>query len=761
MKTKLLFIGLTLLCVLSAKAQLVEHQVLPSVTDININGNNPPHYAYLDNSVNPINKLLLFIPGTNATPWDYRMFQQTAANLGYHSVGLTYENLQSINIQVCPATQDPTCHGRARREVWFGEDTHDSISVNYDNSIINRFLKLLKYLDTNYPSENWGQYLVNDTTVNWQSVVIAGHSQGAGHATFGSKFFPVNRVIMFSWVDWMQPGTNPLWITQPGQTPDSAYFGFIHTGDASIFNGIPTTWTNLGMNPFGVITSIDTISPPYNNTHSLVTSAPINHPPTMVNYHNATCVDWVTTITQGGDTLYKAVWEYLLGADTNITPNPNAIKISPPGASYIDPEILSVGNKLAFQMGNGNVWLSDLDPNTGLFTSSDGLDVLIDVGATPLITSINGPEFGVDSNGWSIVYTKANNGVPQAWRATVNGANVSQTPLTSGSQARLSILASKSSDALSTRILYSKGPSLTNGVFGWTDINNPLNETIIDSTDNGVRWIDDTRKFFYIKQTGASAGQVFLYDTETQSQIQVTNDSDSKTYPYGWIAPEYGELIFLVLLNDTTIGIYKDNGGAYWDRIITVEVPPASNFNFIGSPEAFIANNKSYISFVTKVVPTGSSYVDAEVWVVDIEPDINNRFMLRCDDGLANTKRTDPESYIGTNEVFIYYNQINTFGQFEIWRKATGIPTSTLTAADNDYSSLEPITIYPNPANNFVNLNLDSSTRFEGAIYNLNGQQVKSFLNTRQIYVGDLTEGMYILKVKADDRTQTFKLIRE
>jgi hypothetical protein len=335
MKAKILFIGLTLLSVLSAKAQLVEHQVLPSTTDSNINGNNPPHYAYLNNSVNQINKLLLFIPGTNATPWDYRMFQQTAANLGYHSIGLTYENLQSINIQICPATQDPTCHGRARREVWFGEDTHDSISVNYNNSIINRFLKLLKYLDTNYPTENWGQYLVNDTTVNWQSVVIAGHSQGAGHATFGSKFFEMDRVIMLSWVDWMWPGTNPLWITQTGQTPDSAYFGFIHTGDASIYSGIPTTWTNLGMNPFGSITNIDSISPPYTNSHSLITSAPINQSPTQTNYHNATCVDWVTTITTSGDTLYKPVWEYLLGyvnpvssVDDNFL-SQNEIKIFP------------------------------------------------------------------------------------------------------------------------------------------------------------------------------------------------------------------------------------------------------------------------------------------------------------------------------------------------------------------------------------------------------------------------------------------------
>lgn len=367
MKLKIFIISLTHLCIITANAQLTEHQVLPGATDININGNNVPHYAYLNNNINQLNKLLLFIPGTNATPEDYRMFEQTAAYLGYHSIGLTYENLQSINIEICPATKDPTCHGRAREEVWFGKDTHDSITVNYDNSIINRLLRLIKHLDINYPAENWGQYLINDTTVNWQSVVIAGHSQGAGHAAFGSKFFQMDRVIMLSWVDWMWPGTNPDWITQPGQTPDSAYFGFIHTGDASIYSGIPTTWTNLGMNPFGAITNIDNMSPPYNNTHSLITSAPINQSPTQTNYHNSTCVDWVTTITSNGDTLYKPVWEYLLGKnnpvlniiETNSTghslsvfPNPSNTSIS------FSSELLKQPYKVMVLNSNGSLVFS-------------------------------------------------------------------------------------------------------------------------------------------------------------------------------------------------------------------------------------------------------------------------------------------------------------------------------------------------------------------------------------------------------------------
>lgn len=297
----------------SLQSQVTEHIILPSQTDPAIDGNSVANYCYLNPAVSPINKLLVFFPGTNAEPWDYRLFQQTAAGMGYHVIGLSYENLESINIDICPATHDSTCHRRARYEIWFGQDTHDSLDVTYSNSVMNRLLKLLNYLDNHYPTENWGQYLVNDSTVLWQNVVTAGHSQGAGNATFGTKYFEVSRVIMFSWVDWMWPGKNPDWINIPGPTPDSAYYGFIHTGDASIYYGIPTTWNNLGMTPYGPITSIDTSAYPYNLTHSVITSMAIDTTPTQTNYHNSTVVDWVTPIDGvSGMPELKTVWEYLL-----------------------------------------------------------------------------------------------------------------------------------------------------------------------------------------------------------------------------------------------------------------------------------------------------------------------------------------------------------------------------------------------------------------------------------------------------------------
>lgn len=440
----------------------------------------------------------------------------------------------------------------------------------------------------------------------------------------------------------------------------------------------------------------------------------------------------------------------------------NAQKISPNGVSWIDPEILNSHNKMAFQVGgSGIIWLGDINPLTGLFVNS-GTDLFIDNGATPLTTSKNGPEFGISANGWSVFYTKANAGTPQPWRAVVSGTTVTNAPLTSGTVPRLSTLATKDTNANSIKLLYGKGTTLNNSEIAWIDENNPSVEVVVDSVDEGVRWIDETHSFVYTKQTGVNAGQLAIYNTNTSTETIITNDTDNKTYSYGWFAPEYNELLVLCIVNDSTLGIYKNNGNTYWDRIATLEAPTAAYpFRFFGSPEPFVANGKTYVSFVLKTVATTSSYVDAEVWVMDFDPNINNRFMLRCDDGLPNTKRTDPESYIGTNEVFIYYNQINSNNEFEIWRYATGIPTSTLSSIDSEDQSLSQIVIYPNPTTNYINLKLENLMTFKGFIYDIKGRQIKSFINEKEIYVGDLTNGIYILKIEIEDKTLTYKLIKE
>lgn len=761
------YLTLILICYsVALNGQLVERFILPQTTDTNINGYNKSHHVYLNAGVPKINKLLLFFPGTNALPSDYTMILKTAANLGYHSIGLCYENLQSINLKVCPTTQDPTCHGRARREVWLGDDTHDSLNITKPNSVLNRFSKLLRYLKTTYPNEGWEQYMVNDSTPNWSLVVTAGHSQGAGNATYGSKLFKLHKVIMFSWVDWMYPGTNPLWITTPGQTPDSAYLGFIHTGDASIFNGIPTTWTNLGVTNYGPIVSVDTSSWPFNQTHGLITSAPIDSLPTQTNYHNATAVDWMTPIDNtSGLPIFKQVWEYLLMKNT-IPIYSKAERLSPNGTSYIDPELNSIHNKMTFQTGNGDIWLSDVNPITGRFESPNGLDIKVDSQATSLVFSFNGPEFGIDSTGFALFYNKSSNGIANPIKATISPSGIVNTvTLQSGGLNRISNQPTRDPSKGGIYLFYSKGQSLENGKIVWTTDQPNAPEIEIDSVDVGVRWINQTRKLVYVKQTGPAKGQIALYDATTQSETIITNDTIKKSYCYGWYAPELGKSAILTIIADTMFGIYTQNGGNFYDLIYTISVPNGSLYKYIGSPEPFVSGNRSYISFVTKITPTGSNYVPAQVWVTSIDSNPNTRFSQHCDDGAPNAKRTDPEWYIGTNKVFIYYNLVNSQQKFEVWKYETDIYNSITENQEVSKSlskNLELIA-YPNPASNIVfisepNNPLTLKTHFK--LFRVDGTLIKQGSTENGIWVNDLPNGLYICFCEYNQITYKLKLIK-
>jgi len=62
-----------------------------------------------------------------------------------------------------------------------GTNTSPLLDVSTTNSIVNRAEKLLAYLDRQFPTEAWGQYLTSGS-LDWSKVVISGHSQGGGHA---------------------------------------------------------------------------------------------------------------------------------------------------------------------------------------------------------------------------------------------------------------------------------------------------------------------------------------------------------------------------------------------------------------------------------------------------------------------------------------------------------------------------------------------------------------------------------------------------
>ncbi|MFP4544546.1 MAG: hypothetical protein ACLFQU_09945, partial [Candidatus Kapaibacterium sp.] len=87
---------------------------------------------------------------------------------------------------------------------------------------------------------------------------------------------------------------------------------------------------------------------------------------------------------------------------------------------------------LGFQIGNGDIWIGELDKQTGLFKSENGLDFKIGENAAPLIETFNGPEFGYDSNGWSVVFTKEIDGIYRIWESKITDGEIISREVASG-----------------------------------------------------------------------------------------------------------------------------------------------------------------------------------------------------------------------------------------------------------------------------------------------------------------------------------------
>lgn len=82
----------------------------------------------------------------------------------------------------------------------------------------------------------------------------------------------------------------------------------------------------------------------------------------------------------------------------------------------------------------------------------------------------------------------------------------------------------------------------------------------------------------------------------------------------------------------------------------------------------------------------------------------------------------------------------------------------------NDISSNyydQEIHIYPNPANQNIHVQfLNEQNRFNISIFSLDGREIKRLENqSNSIFVGDLANGLYIIKINYDNRTYTKKII--
>jgi len=315
-------LGLTLLCpgfgsALDAAAEQAKtgganvsgisvHRILPSDTDERINtftGNGYDDWAWFDpGSQEKRSELIVFLPGTGSRGKGSAPFNKQAAQWGFHVVSIAYPD--KISISHFGKSADPDVFTKARMNIITGKVQFRKLGVNEANSIENRIAALLQYLATHFPQEQWSQFLDEHHALRWGKVILAGQSQGGGHAAImAMKLHQVARVLMFgSPKDFNRRLNRPAkWYSEGSLTPMDRFFAFNHTGDNSNGCTYPQQLRNyraMGLMPKYSIVNVDQASPPYGHTRLLTSEMP----PKGASAHSAPL----------HDTRYTQAWRYLL-----------------------------------------------------------------------------------------------------------------------------------------------------------------------------------------------------------------------------------------------------------------------------------------------------------------------------------------------------------------------------------------------------------------------------------------------------------------
>ena len=308
--------------------------------------------------------------------------------------------------------------------------------------------------------------------------------------------------------------------------------------------------------------------------------------------------------------------------------------------------------------GDEKLWIGYIDPVTGLYDPPDGRGELVDQGLIVGVTKIgNGCEWVFTDKGPQIVYTKATGSTLRdraiARAAVVNGqwvagimdnATASWGPI--GSLDR----GDPDPGVSYQKMLHPDVPGdLTRAVFV-RSLDDPASEQMIPTTDElftpGARWIPDTDSVIFTRPMPAGVvptRQVFSYDRITDTLTQLTDDDGEKYAAFMWNAPEYGgEPIFLALINEDHLGIYRQINGV-WTLYNVVDPPPPAP-NFIWSPEPFVFEGKSYITMIMSPSSDQQSRtIPTEAWVAGIDP--ANPFFRRISDDRVLVRK-DPENVI-------------------------------------------------------------------------------------------------------------------
>lgn len=298
MKNILLF--LLTMAATTCYAQINTFYVAPNQTDLAYTASQDSHLV-VRNTTTHLDKLFLFIGGTGSNPRSYRTISNFAGNLGYDVINLSYVN--TVAAASLATSADSLVFDTYRQEVCYGTPLSSDVAVDTFNSIYTRTIKLLTYLSTAYPNQNWDQYLLTPGSLDWSKIVVGGHSQGSGHACYFGKLNVVERVLLFSGPnDYSTHFSNSAkWLRTPGLTPVDQHVAYLSLRDEIVdFDKQLSALQSLDLFPTYDTTYVDNSSAPYSNSHCLYTT----QVPGLALLHHNSPIKF--------SAINNAVWAYML-----------------------------------------------------------------------------------------------------------------------------------------------------------------------------------------------------------------------------------------------------------------------------------------------------------------------------------------------------------------------------------------------------------------------------------------------------------------
>lgn len=246
-------------------------------------------------------KLVIWLMGHNQPLFD------RLGSYGLHAIRVHYANRW---FSKC-CRENPVgehCRGNIRLEAATGEDFSSDVDIPKPDGMMERAFQFVKWLKTNHPQGNWGQFLTaNGRALNWEKVIVSGSSHGSTTAARFAKHVKVSRVVALCGPrDQLQ-----TWQSLPSVTPENRYFGFSHVLDGGwTGDHYCRSWELLGMHKFGPIVNVDHSKPPYENTRRLITDFDVNGD-ARVAHSSVQPGSRAAKDKTTGRFLHESVWRYL------------------------------------------------------------------------------------------------------------------------------------------------------------------------------------------------------------------------------------------------------------------------------------------------------------------------------------------------------------------------------------------------------------------------------------------------------------------